>query len=67
MNNHLLIGLALIAVSGVLLFLGLPDKSGKHRAFLQFEASLVLYPPVILVVLAMGMAEAITGLLGISR
>ena len=64
---HLLVGLLLVAIAGVLLFLGLPDKSGKNRAFLQFESSLVLYPPVILVFFAMGMAEVISALLGISR
>jgi hypothetical protein len=64
---HLLVGLLLIAIGGVLIFIGLPDRSGKHRAFLQFESSLVLYPPVILVFFAMGMAELVTALLGISR
>ena len=64
---HLLVGLLLIAIAGVLIFIGRPDRSGKHRAFLQFESSLVLYPPVILVFFAMGMAEVITALLAISR
>jgi hypothetical protein len=67
MNTHLLIGLSLVAIAAVLIFIGLPDKSGKHRAFLQFEPTLVLYPPVILVFFALGMAEVVTGLLGISR
>ena len=64
---HLLVGLLLIAIAGVLIFIGRPDRSGKHRAFFQFESSLVLYPPVILVFFAMGMAEVVSALLGISR
>jgi hypothetical protein len=38
-----------------------------YRAFLQFEPSLVLYPPTILVFFALGIAEVVTGLLGMSR
>jgi len=64
---HLLVGLLLIAIAGVLIFIGKPDRSGKHRAFLQFESSLVLYPPLILVFFAMGMAGVVSALLGISR
>ena len=66
MSVHLLIGLLLLAIAAVLLFIGLPDRSGKHRAFLQFESSLVLYPPVILVFFAMGVAEVLRGLFGMS-
>jgi hypothetical protein len=66
-DTHLFVGLVLVAIAGVLIFIGRPDKSGKHRAFLLFESSLVLYPPVILVFIAMGMAELVTALLGISR
>lgn len=64
---HLLVGLSLIAIAGVLIFIGKPDRSGKHPTFLQFESSLVLYPPLILVFFTMGMAEVISALLGISR
>ena len=28
---HLLVGLSLVAIAGVLLFLGMPDRSGKNR------------------------------------
>ena len=64
---HLLVGVLSIAIAGVLIFIGLPDRSGKHRGFLQFESSLVLFPPVVLVFFAMGMAEVVTALFGISR
>lgn len=60
-------GIVLIAIAIALLFLGLPDKSGQHLRFLQFEAAVVLYPPVIVVFFVMGAAEIITWLLGISR
>ena len=63
---HLLIGVLLVAIAGVLIFIGRPE-SGKHRAFLQFESSLVLYPPLILVFFAMGITEVVSELLGISR
>jgi hypothetical protein len=66
MSVHLLIGLLLLAIGAVLLFIGRPDRNGKHRAFLQFEASLLLYPSVILVFVAMGVAEVLRGLFGAS-
>ena len=66
MNAHLLIGLALLAVGAALFFIGLPDRSGKHRTFLQFEASLCLYPPVILVFFALGVMEVLRALVGVS-
>lgn len=62
MNHNLVIGLALFAVGGGLLFLGLP-KNGVSPRFLQFEAAMILYTPIILVFLAAGAAEIITALL----
>ena len=67
MNYHLLIGSLLLAIACVLVFIGMPNKSGQHPRFLQFEASIVLYPPVILVFFAMGAAEVLAALLGIQR
>ena len=43
------------------------QKQDRDPRFLQFEASMVLYPPVILVFFAAGAAEVIAGLLGIQR
>ena len=60
---HLLIGISLSAVGIVLIFVGVPKK-GVHPRFLRFPAALVLYPPVILVLLALGAAELVTALLG---
>ena len=67
MNYHLLIGSLLLAIACVLVFIGMPNKSGQHPRFLQFEASMVLYPPVILVFFVMSAAEVLAGLLGIQR
>jgi hypothetical protein len=51
------IGLALLALAAALIYLGLPDKQGNSPRFLQFGAALVVYPPIVLVVLALGVAE----------
>jgi hypothetical protein len=58
-----LIGVAMIAAAGVLIFIGLPNRAGEHPKFLRFDAALVLYPPVILSFLGLGAAALISGLL----
>lgn len=63
--THLLIGAVLVLVAVGLIFIGRPNKAGQHPPFLRFDASLVLYPPVILVFVAMGLAEVITGLVSL--
>lgn len=60
----LAIGVALVAISVFLVFIGRPSKSGEHPRFLQFEASVVLYPPFIMVFFVMGMAQIIMSLWG---
>ncbi len=62
---HLIIGLILLAVAAVLIFIGLPQRNGDSPPFLQFQAALVSYPPLIMIAVAMGAAEVITGLSGI--
>jgi hypothetical protein len=47
------IGLVLLIVGVLLIIIGIP-KHGQHPRFLRFEASLVLYPAVIMVFLAFG-------------
>jgi hypothetical protein len=59
---NLAIGLAMVALALGLVYLGRPDKKGRHPRFLQFGAAPVLYPPAILVVLAFGAAELIYAL-----
>ena len=63
----LIIGVALIAVAISLVFIGRPDKSGQRPRFLQFEASLVLYPPVIMALGVLGTVEVIATLLGLTK
>ena len=63
MNEDILIGVVLLAIAGGLLFIGLPNRAGVSPRFLQFDASLVLYPPVVLTFFAGGFAELIAGLL----
>ncbi|QOZ78743.1 hypothetical protein XH83_26980 [Bradyrhizobium sp. CCBAU 53351] len=58
-----LIGAAMIAAAGVLIFIGLPNRAGEHPKFLRFDAALVLYPPVVLSFLGLGAAALISGLL----
>ena len=65
MNQDLLFGALLLAVAAALIFIGLPNKSGVSPRFLRFEAAMVLYPPVVMVFLAAGVAELVTGLLRI--
>ncbi len=65
MSQDLLFGALLLAVAAALFFIGLPNKSGISPRFLRFEAAMVLYPPVVMVFLAAGIAELVTGLLRI--
>ena len=59
MWDGLLIGLFAIATAFGLLMLGLPNRRGESPRFLQGSWSPMLYPPVILVFLAVGIAELI--------
>jgi len=63
MGEDILIGVALLAIAAGLIFIGRPDRAGVHTRFLQFDAALVLYPPVVLVFFAGGVVELIAGLL----
>ena len=63
MNSDILIGIAMLVIGGALMFIGLPNRAGVSPRFLRFEASLVLYPPLVLVFLAGGFAELIVGFL----
>jgi hypothetical protein len=54
---QLMLGLILLGLAAALIYFGLPDKHGNSPRFLQFGAALVLYPPAVLVVLALGLTE----------
>lgn len=47
----------MMVIAAALIYFALPDKQGNSPSFLQFGPALVLYPPVILVVLAFGLAQ----------
>ena len=56
-DMNLAIGIVMVAAAAALIYFGLPDRQGNSPRFLRFGAALVLYPPVILVVSAFGLAE----------
>ena len=56
-------GLVMLTVAVILIVIGCPNKAGEHPKFLRFGAALVLYPPFILVFIALGAAGVIFGLL----
>lgn len=55
-------GVAMLAVAAILIAAGRPNKNGEHPRFLRFGAALVLYPPIILVFLALGVMGVVTSL-----
>lgn len=59
MWDGLLIGLFAIATGFGLLMLGLPNRRGESPRFLQGSSLAILYPPVVLVFLVVGIAELI--------
>ena len=60
MFGDIAIGLVLFVVGVLLVFIGIP-KHGQHPRFLQFEASLVLYPGVIMIFLVFGVPMMLRG------
>ena len=63
MLGEFAIGAALLVAAVVLFFIGIP-RHGESPRFLRFDASLVLYPAVIMTFLAFGvglMLRASTG------
>ena len=55
MVGEFAIGAAFVVVAVVLVFIGIP-KHGESPRFLRFDASVVLFPPVIMTFLAVGAA-----------
>ena len=63
MIGEFAIGAALVVVAVILVFIGMP-KHGESPRFLRFDASVVVYPAVIMSFLAFGvglMLRAYTG------
>jgi hypothetical protein len=52
---------ALFVAAAVLFYLGLPNKAGENRRFLRFEAAPLLYPPVIMALLAFSIIAFLSG------
>lgn len=59
----MLIGSVLIGAGIALIYAGLPDKNGESPRFLRYGPALVTYPPLILVLLGLGVAEFISSAL----
>ena len=67
MSQELLIGTVSLVIAAILIFIALPDKNGVSPRFLRFEAAVVLFPPLVMILLVMGAAELISALLTTSR
>ena len=55
-------GIAMLALGFLLVWVGRPDKEGVHPTFLRFDAAVVLYTPIILAFIALGVAAVISSL-----
>ena len=55
MVGEFAIGAVFVVVAVVLVLIGIP-KHGQNPRFLRFDASLVLFPPVVMTFLAVGVA-----------
>jgi hypothetical protein len=60
MFGDIAIGLVLFVIGVLLVIIGIP-RHGQHPRFLRFEASLVLYPGVIMIFLVFGVAMMLRG------
>ena len=62
MSSEILTSVLSFALAAGLLFIGMPDRSGASPRFLQFAAAPVIYPPIILALLAIGLANLIASI-----
>lgn len=53
-------GMLMLAVALLLIWIGRPNKAGIYRKFMRFDAALVLYPPLVLLCFAFGMATIVS-------
>jgi hypothetical protein len=56
-------GVALLGAALVLSFFALPTKDGQAARWLRWEAASVVFPGVLIVLYALGIAELISGYL----
>ncbi len=59
MTQDLLIGIVALIIAAGLFVIALPNKFGESPRFLQFYAAPMVYPPAVLIFLALGFAELI--------
>jgi hypothetical protein len=59
MTKDLVIGLVSLAIAAGLFFVGLPDKNLESPRYLRFHSAPVIYPTIILVFFAIGVAELV--------
>lgn len=52
-------GIAMLVIAVILAFVGRPNSAGEHPRFLRFNAALVVYPPIVLVFFALGVAAVL--------
>ena len=57
MGSNILVAAAALAVAAMLLLVALPNKSGASPRFLRFEVAQLIYPTLILAILAFGAAN----------
>jgi hypothetical protein len=62
MGSGILVGAASIAVAVVLLWIGMPDKSGITPRFLRFEIAPLIYPVLILAIFTVGAANLVNAI-----
>ena len=62
MGSGILVGAASIAVAVVLLWIGMPDKSGISPRFLRFEIAPLIYPALVLAIFAIGVANLVSAI-----
>jgi hypothetical protein len=61
MNEQYLISTALFAAAAVLFYLGLPNRAGESPRFLRFELAPMLFPPLIMALLAFSIIAFLSG------
>jgi hypothetical protein len=61
MGEQYLLSAALFVAAAVLFYLGLPNSAGESPRFLRFELAPLLYPPVIIALLAFSLMAFFSG------
>jgi hypothetical protein len=58
--TDLLIGIGALIAAASLFIVGLPTRHGESPRFLQFYAAPMVYPAIVLIFFALGIAEVIS-------